>query len=311
MWTISLPLAVAVSKSSDFILNLNRYRNEHFRVLDKAKKEFESVVGPLLSGVPRLRIVTLEYVYYHGKGIVPDTNNVLAVQDKFFQDTLVNNGILPDDSPEYIKQTLFRYGGIDKANPRVDVVIRDVERMNKMKLSSRIVCTPEDVQEAVKALVMAKFPQFGSLEGATFIKGDDGSMEVQFDAEMVSGVKTPLTGSVTKPAGKAPVKPDGATAMAQLRALPNPSPTLVSLPVKAPDATKGPEGSPSPVMVGEASEDQGSLFSGGALPPPNSGVEAKPASTVTSGKASSATPEAPPPGEPGIFDAFEALNNQS
>lgn len=309
MWIISLPLAVAVSKSSDFILNLNRYRNAHFRVLDKAKKEFELVVGPLLTGVPKLSIITLEYVHYHGKGIVPDTNNVLSVEDKFFQDTLVNKGILPDDSPEYIKQTLFRYGGIDKGNPRVDVIIRSAERINNMKFSSTIACSFEDVQEALKTHISTKFPQFGSLDGATFIKGDDGSIEVRFDAEMLPGVKTPTTVTSGKPA-KGPTKPDGQTAMAQLRALPNPSPTVVSLSGKAQETSKVSEGTPSPVLVEGASEDTESLFSGGALPPPNSGELAKPTSTVVSGKATSATPEAPPPDEPGIFAAFENLNKQ-
>lgn len=269
------------------------------------------MVGPRLKGVPQLRFITLEYVHYHGKGIVPDTNNVLSVQDKFFLDTLVNNGVLDDDGPKYIKHTMFKYGGIDKNNPRVDVIIRNAERIHDMQFSSTIKCSAEEVQAAVKAAISGRFPQFGSLDGATFIRGDDGSMEVRFDTELVPGSSTPAVTTSTKTPTKAPAKPDGQTAMTALRALPNPSPTVVSLPGKAQDASKAPEGAGSPGSAASVSEEAPSLFSGGALPPPNSGEPAKTVSTTTSGKASSVTPEPPSAAEPGIFDAFEALNTQT
>jgi hypothetical protein len=132
MWLITLPLRVAVSSKTDFILNLNRYRNANHFELHKAKEEFETVVGRLLSGIPHQDKVTLEYVYIHGKGIVPDTNNVLAVVDKFFQDTLVKVGVLDDDGPEIVIATLFRPGIQDPARlGRVEVTIRAVQGTKK------------------------------------------------------------------------------------------------------------------------------------------------------------------------------------
>ena len=42
------PLEVWVSSNKKFILNLNNYRNTHFRVLTKAKKEYSALLAPQL-----------------------------------------------------------------------------------------------------------------------------------------------------------------------------------------------------------------------------------------------------------------------
>lgn len=262
MWTISLPLAVRVSKKKEFILNLNRYRNAHFQVLSKAKVEFERVVGPRLAGVPRLDRCSLDYVYYHGKGQEPDTNNVLSVVDKFFCDTLVNCRLLEDDSHEYLVDTRFRYGGVDRENPRVDVTIRSTEvtraplpeRKHAMKLTTTVTLSTADVQQALKDFLIKNYPQVSSTDNLVFHLAGDGSYEVRLDRDLSGGAQQGAQQSLT-------------------RELPSPAPQAV--------APAGPPPVPSPVLVPGQS--------------PSSASQAAPSGDEL-GHASAETPQAPAPG---------------
>lgn len=184
MWTIVLPTAVAVSKKKSFILNLNVYRNAHFRVLDKAKKEFERVVKPLLKHLPKLEQCSLVYTYYHGKGTIPDTNNVCSVADKFFCDTLVSAGVLPDDGPRYVRVTTFIPGGRDRDDPRIEVTIRSPThgRNQDMKETTNITIEPQDVQQALKDYLVKHRPHLKGVDTLVFKNNDDGSYEVRVES---------------------------------------------------------------------------------------------------------------------------------
>jgi hypothetical protein len=193
MWTIILPTAVAVSKKKNFTLNLNVYRNTHFRELDKAKKEFERVVKPLLKHVPKLEQCSLEYTYYHGKGTVPDTNNVCSVADKFFCDTLVKAGVLPDDGPRYLTVTTFRHGGRGCQQPRIEVTIRSLinGRNQDMKETTNLTLEPTDVQQALKDYLIKHRPHVKGVESLVFKPNDDGSFEVRFESNTLSASDGP------------------------------------------------------------------------------------------------------------------------
>ena len=126
MWTIQLPLRVPVSKNRDFSLNLNQYRNSHFQTLDKAKKNFTRLAEERIQEqqIPRLERCDLEYTLYPGTRQLCDVNNVCSVVDKFFSDSLVSAGVIADDNYNFIADSRFRFGCIDRENPRVEVTIR-------------------------------------------------------------------------------------------------------------------------------------------------------------------------------------------
>lgn len=296
MWTISLPLAVAISKKKQFILNLNRYRNAHFQTLNKAKVEFERVVTPLLKNVPKLTIITMEYVYYHGKGQRPDTNNVCTVADKFFADTLVSAGILPDDGPDQVIDTRFKPGGRDRNNPRIEAIIRSAvqERNKHMKASTNINISPAEVQLALRDFLIKEFPPAKNAESLDFKQNGDGSFDVKFDANVLS-----------KDAAEASGKPAKAAKQA--------APTQASLPVVSLSASLPPR-SEAPVADPMAGAKE--LF---ATIPTKEDKPASPASPSPGGSpfelpprpdvASSAPPEPPPPGG-GLFAEWAKPNNK-
>lgn len=127
---ISAPLEVPVSKKNKFILNLNNYRNTHFQVLNKAKKVYKEHLTERLLKLQPFNTVTLEFILYPKSNRLTDLDNVTSIHAKFFQDALTETGVLPDDNYNYVISTTSRFGYVDKNNPRVDIIIKEIEPMN-------------------------------------------------------------------------------------------------------------------------------------------------------------------------------------
>ena len=125
-----LPLEVYYSKNKKFILNLNNYRNAHYRILSSAKRIYsENLVAELneWSLKPKFKNpVTLEYVYYAKSNRRVDVSNPCSIIDKFTCDALVKAEILEDDSSKQIKEIYYVYGGVDKEFPRCRLTIKEV-----------------------------------------------------------------------------------------------------------------------------------------------------------------------------------------
>lgn len=124
MWTIALPLGVQLSTNKWFPLNLNHYRNTHYRDLNKAKELFAQRVLPLVQDLPKLERVAIGYSLYIRDKRRVDLNNVISIVDKFFSDVLVEAGKLEDDHCRILSMTGSRFGGIDFDYPRVDATIQ-------------------------------------------------------------------------------------------------------------------------------------------------------------------------------------------
>lgn len=175
MWTINLPLQIRCDDQTKqvkhrpgwtpplFTLNLNQYRNAHFRVLNPAKVNFEILARGLIrrQKIPKLNQVSLEYVFFPGSRQRRDTNNVCSIVDKFFSDALVSAGIIEDDNYNFIVDSRFRFGQIDKLNPRVTVTIRNSQeapflehKKEPMKIQSvvttKIILTRDDLTQAIR-----------------------------------------------------------------------------------------------------------------------------------------------------------------
>lgn len=73
--------------------------------------------------LPVYERVGLMFTLFPGTKMLTDVANVCAVHDKFFSDALVEFGKLPDDNYLYLPETGYRFGEIDKENPRVEISI--------------------------------------------------------------------------------------------------------------------------------------------------------------------------------------------
>ena len=74
--------------------------------------------------LPVFNKVSIIYTVFFGSLRKTDISNVCCVIDKYFCDALVELGKLPDDSYIYIKEVIYRYGGVDKDNPRVEITLK-------------------------------------------------------------------------------------------------------------------------------------------------------------------------------------------
>ena len=131
-YQISSPLRIChyVTKKGEqrwFTLNLNTYRNTQAFVLNKAKQLYTDTMLKEIEPLPVFNKIRLTYTVYTGSSHKSDVMNWASVVDKFFQDTMVKAGKLIDENYQYVPEVISRFGGIDKVNPRVEILIEPIE----------------------------------------------------------------------------------------------------------------------------------------------------------------------------------------
>lgn len=131
MIKIISPLFVYTSNSFSarkYVLNLNIYRNQHFRLEHKVKKCYTEIMMEQLMHLKLETPIKLHYRLFKGrKG--GDRNNPLSIHDKYFCDALTHYGCIPDDNDDYIESQFFETAGVDRKNPRVEILITSCKKI--------------------------------------------------------------------------------------------------------------------------------------------------------------------------------------
>ena len=124
--SITLPRKTKEDKKCN--LNLNNYPHWHYQTYQQLKKAFKECVEPQIrSCVPVASgAVRLTYTLFHSNNRAVDIPNVLTVVGKFAEDAMVEMGLLPGDSHKVIPEVVYRWGGVDKASPRVELEIESI-----------------------------------------------------------------------------------------------------------------------------------------------------------------------------------------
>ena len=136
---LTLPLCIFLPrvKSDDkkIILNMNVYRNMgHFNSA-AAKLRYNILMEAeleRLEGEKEPRSVyeappyRFTYTLFPVNGSRMDVANVLSIVDKFTCDALVEMGVIPDDNFKIVKEVVYRYGSVDKENPRAELEITSI-----------------------------------------------------------------------------------------------------------------------------------------------------------------------------------------
>ena len=126
---IYMPLFLVLAKyktdGKKYYLNFNHYHNWDFHVRNNLKKKYQAHVMMLL---PRKEYyaVDLTFTLFPGDNRKRDRFNVLSIHDKFFCDALSNSGRIQDDNDDFIVESHYRSGPIDRENPRVEIKIKDM-----------------------------------------------------------------------------------------------------------------------------------------------------------------------------------------
>jgi Holliday junction resolvase RusA-like endonuclease len=125
-FNVPIRLEVGVRVKKTYYLNLNGYRNWQFQLSNQLKKLFKIKIA---SSIRELTPVTgtckVTYTIYYPTKRAFDIDNIGSVIMKFTQDALVELEILEDDNYNFIDEIVIKFGGIDKDNPRCEVLLEE------------------------------------------------------------------------------------------------------------------------------------------------------------------------------------------
>jgi Holliday junction resolvase RusA-like endonuclease len=107
-----------------FPINLNHFRNAYFHSINKSKILYKEQIQSQLVGLKLIPPLTITYTYFAPDKRLSDLGNVLTIQSKYFEDALVELGYLEDDNYTFIDQIVYKFGSIDRVDPRVEIDIR-------------------------------------------------------------------------------------------------------------------------------------------------------------------------------------------
>lgn len=125
-YKISMPLKVKLGRQ-EYIVNLNQYRNWHYHVMNGVKKNYQAMAAKELCSLPPMNKIRLEFKLFKGSLRRTDRANVLSVHEKFFCDALTKCSVIEDDNDDCIESTLYTSGGLDRKNPRVEIIISEAQ----------------------------------------------------------------------------------------------------------------------------------------------------------------------------------------
>jgi hypothetical protein len=132
-----LPLCVVLPRKTKadkkFYLNLNLYRNAHFHILNEAKRLYKEDVlvalnkaGYFSDGLKLKPPLRFTYTLFPPTAGRYDLGNTLPIVQKFTDDALIDFGLLVDDDVTVIGATDYRFGAIDRKNPRAELTIHEL-----------------------------------------------------------------------------------------------------------------------------------------------------------------------------------------
>lgn len=124
------PLHVTIprktKKDRRIALNMNVYRNLHHSVNGQAKKLYLELVREQLEGLHIQTPVEITYKVFKPTKRILDKMNVVSVVSKFLLDAITELGCWEDDNDNFVKTETILPTEIDRSNPRVEVLIKEI-----------------------------------------------------------------------------------------------------------------------------------------------------------------------------------------
>ena len=113
-------------KDKRIALNMNTYRNLHHRISNDAKKAYSEALREQLEGLSIQTPVEVTYKVYKGSKRRLDKMNVVSVVSKFLLDSITDYGCWEDDNDDYVKTETILPTELDRDNPRVEIIIKEI-----------------------------------------------------------------------------------------------------------------------------------------------------------------------------------------
>jgi len=113
-------------KDKRIYLNMNTYRNLHHRISNDAKKAYSEALREQLRNLSIQTPVEVTYKVYKGSKRRLDKMNVVSVVSKFLLDSITEYGCWEDDNDDYVKKETIEPTELDRDNPRVEIIIKEI-----------------------------------------------------------------------------------------------------------------------------------------------------------------------------------------
>ena len=113
-------------KDKRIALNMNTYRNLHHRISNDAKKAYSEALREQLKDLSIQTPVEVTYKVYKGSKRRLDKMNVVSVVSKFLLDSITEYGCWEDDNDDYVKTETILPTELDRENPRVEIIIKEI-----------------------------------------------------------------------------------------------------------------------------------------------------------------------------------------
>lgn len=139
------PMKILAGKRKMLRLNLNEYRNTHYRILNNAKINYKEYMKEQIQKAKKMDRALFVYTVYPGSRRSFDIGNICCIHEKFFEDAFVELGKMEDDNANFLPIVVYLYGGIDKDNPRVDIEVMELEDKSIDKLRDMMYNVIEEV----------------------------------------------------------------------------------------------------------------------------------------------------------------------
>ena len=125
-FSVPLYLTTGKRKPKNNWLNMNNFRNWQFHLSNDLKILFNKAITIPELDAP-LAACKITFVFYYPTHQRRDLDNSLSVIAKFTQDSLVAAKVILDDDYKIVRQITGKYGGLDKTNPRCEVIVEEVD----------------------------------------------------------------------------------------------------------------------------------------------------------------------------------------
>jgi hypothetical protein len=131
LFVLPTHIEIGKRKIKKIPINLNWYRNAHFQELNNVKKLYKQLIMPQIEQCPGFgETVEVQYWLYPRTRHKQDLDNILGVTKKFFQDALVESAKIQSDDYTVIVKNICMFGHVDRSNPRVEALVRDLGASN-------------------------------------------------------------------------------------------------------------------------------------------------------------------------------------
>lgn len=124
---ISIEIPRKTKANKKVHLGLNWYRNAQHFESNQVKQIYKDLMSPLVDGYEFIPPIKITYIYFATDARKSDIDNKCSVVNKFFQDTLVICGCIPEDNYTIVPNVEYKFGGIDKGNGRVEIEIEEIK----------------------------------------------------------------------------------------------------------------------------------------------------------------------------------------